>query len=468
MAYAFGPGWSSSNLGRLDSASKPAAPIRTNRTTSTHAALIVAARGNHEHAHVKPSISLSASALVWDGWRLRDRRLRGTPRSSNVPGVTPSKWRIMYIMLYSGDMGFRQPRLSSVATAATVRPPNQGPVLRSDGPFGAFRRRLSHVWRAASPHRGRFRRSEPGERVCLIGRNGAGKSTTLKLIAGTQEPDDGAVEMPARLRWSMLEQKLADESAELVRDFVARGMARQLERIAEFERLTAASSDDRAALRDLEALQREIDAGGGWNIDVRIKTVISELGLPAELPHERAVRRLAPARGARPGARVRTRAAAARRADQSSRHQYDRVARGRRAERIPAPCCSSLTTAASSRKSPRGSSISIAASCAAGPAATATTSTQKAKSDEEEDRQNALFDKKLAEEEIWVRKGVKARQTRNEGRVRALEELRDVRAERIKRPARGARSDQRIAPKFPAARSSRFATSRTATTAERC
>ena len=59
---------------------------------------------------------------------------------------------------------------------------------------------------------------------------------------------------------------------------------------------------------------------------------------------------------------------------------------------------------------------------------------QKAKSEEDEERQNALFDKKLAEEEIWVRKGVKARQTRNEGRVRALEELREVRAARIKRP----------------------------------
>jgi ATP-binding cassette subfamily F protein uup len=58
----------------------------------------------------------------------------------------------------------------------------------------------------------------------------------------------------------------------------------------------------------------------------------------------------------------------------------------------------------------------------------------KAKSDEDEDRHNALFDKKLAEEEVWVRKGVKARQTRNEGRVRALEELRAIRAERIKRP----------------------------------
>jgi ATP-binding cassette subfamily F protein uup len=59
---------------------------------------------------------------------------------------------------------------------------------------------------------------------------------------------------------------------------------------------------------------------------------------------------------------------------------------------------------------------------------------QKAKSQADEDRQNALFDKKLAEEEIWVRKGVKARQTRNEGRVRALEELREIRAARIKRP----------------------------------
>ena len=97
---------------------------------------------------------------------------------------------------------------------------------------------------------------EPGERVCLIGRNGAGKSTTLKLITGTQEPDDGAIERPARLSWSLLEQKLADESQELVRDYVARGMAGQLARVAEFERLTAAVPHDRAALREIEALQR--------------------------------------------------------------------------------------------------------------------------------------------------------------------------------------------------------------------
>src|SRR5690606_17439892 len=109
-----------------------------------------------------------------------------------------------------------------------------------------------------------------------------GKSTTLKLIAGTQEPDEGEVEKPARLRFSVLEQKLADESDELVRDYVAHGMAAQRARISEFGRLTAEARHDRAALRELESLEREIEAGGGWNVDVRINTVVSELGLPAE------------------------------------------------------------------------------------------------------------------------------------------------------------------------------------------
>jgi ATP-binding cassette subfamily F protein uup len=202
------------------------------------------------------------------------------------------------------------------------------------------------------------------------------------------------------LHWARLEQKLADESEELVRDFVARGMSRQLARINEFERLTAVGSDDRAALREIEALKREIDAGGGWSIDVCIATTISELGLPGEL-------RLS-----------------------GSRRPY---------KCTPVPCCSSLTIVASWRKSPLGSSTSIAAGCAVDPAATTTFWSRKHEarkpgSQEAEDHQNALFDKKLAEEEIWIRKGVKARQTRNEGRVRALEELREIRAARVKRP----------------------------------
>ena len=274
---------------------------------------------------------------------------------------------------------------------------------------------------------------EPGERVCLIGRNGAGKSTTLKLITGTQEPDDGAIEKPARLRWSLLEQKLADESQELVRDYVARGMAGQLARIAEFERLTAAVPHDRATLREIEGLHREIDAGGGWNVGVRVNTVVSELGLPAD-------QRMSDLSG---GWRRRAALAQALVAnpellllDEPTNHldistiewlestvrnhpgavlfvTHDRSFVERVATRIVDIDRGKL------RSWPGGYTDYLA---------------QKAKSAAEEDKQNALFDKKLAEEEIWVRKGVKARQTRNEGRVRALEELREIRAARIKRP----------------------------------
>src|SRR5262249_54997467 len=151
-------------------------------------------------------------------------------------------------------------RLVVAPRTATVRVPSipddacMAPLIRFDAVSVAFGDQRVLVGADFS--------IEPGERVCLIGRNGAGKSTTLKLIAGAQQPDEGAVEKPARLRWSILEQRLADESAELVREFVARGMAGQLERIAAFQRITAAGSHDAATLRELETLEREIEAGG--------------------------------------------------------------------------------------------------------------------------------------------------------------------------------------------------------------
>ncbi len=123
---------------------------------------------------------------------------------------------------------------------------------------------------------------EPGERVCLIGRNGAGKSTTLKLITGQIEPDDGKIERPGVLRWTLLDQTLAEESHHTAREFVALGMDLQLERIARFQRLTDTAQKDKTTLREIEDLQREIEAGGGWAIDVQIDRIVSELGLPGE------------------------------------------------------------------------------------------------------------------------------------------------------------------------------------------
>jgi ATP-binding cassette subfamily F protein uup len=274
---------------------------------------------------------------------------------------------------------------------------------------------------------------EPGERVCLIGRNGAGKSTTLKLITGLQEPDGGTVEMPRQLRWSLLEQKLADESAELVEDYVAKGMAAQLARIAEFERLTASTSQDRAALRELESLQRAIDAGGGWNVGVRIKTVVSELGLPVG-------RRMSELSGG-----WRRRAALAQALvsnpellllDEPTNHlDISTIEWLEAAVRAHPGAVLFVTHDRSFVEKVATRIVDIdRGKLRSWPGGYQSYLTKRAQADEEEDRQNALFDKKLAQEEIWVRKGVKARQTRNEGRVRALEALRDEHAARIKRP----------------------------------
>src|SRR5690606_28366586 len=121
---------------------------------------------------------------------------------------------------------------------------------------------------------------DAGERVCLIGRNGAGKSTTLRLITGALMPDDGKIEIPAT-RIAALDQRLADASARLVRDFVREGMAEQIERIARYEKL-AAGAPRPALLREMEALEREIVAGGGWNVDTQVESMITQLALPAD------------------------------------------------------------------------------------------------------------------------------------------------------------------------------------------
>ncbi len=274
---------------------------------------------------------------------------------------------------------------------------------------------------------------DPGERVCLIGRNGAGKSTTLRLIVGTIEPDSGEIDRPGALRFSLLDQQLAEESDQSARDFVALGMAAQLERISRFERLAANGSTDAGGLREIEGLQREIEAGGGWSVETQVSTMLSQLEIPGE-------RRMSELSGG-----WRRRVALARALvsnpdllllDEPTNHldistiewledkvrhyagavlfvTHDRSFVERVATRI-------VDIDRGKLRSWNGGYRDYL--------------DQKADSEREEDLHNDLFDKKLAQEEVWIRQGVKARQTRNEGRVRALEELRAERALRVKRP----------------------------------
>ncbi|HEX5421221.1 MAG TPA: ATP-binding cassette domain-containing protein [Gammaproteobacteria bacterium] len=122
-----------------------------------------------------------------------------------------------------------------------------------------------------------------GERVCLIGRNGAGISTTLKLIGGELLPDNGRIESVKPLHISVLDKKLAEASEESVREFVARGMADQLARIAAFRRLAAAPNPTRAMLAEMESFERQIEAAGGWSVDMQIDSFVSQLALPADM-----------------------------------------------------------------------------------------------------------------------------------------------------------------------------------------
>ena len=277
-------------------------------------------------------------------------------------------------------------------------------------------------------------RLEAGERVCLMGRNGSGKSSTLKLLTGDIEPDEGRVELPAGLRLAMLDQALDEPTARLARDVVADGMHAQRARIEAFRAVSGELSPGKAHLRELEALQAAIEAGGGWSIDVQVDAVISRLELPADERMNKLSggwrRRVALAQAlvGKPELLL---------LDEPTNHldigtiewleeevrrydgtvlfvSHDRGFVERLATRVVSIDRGSL------RSWPGGYRAYLR---------------QKRKADADEDRANALFDKSLAGEEAWIRQGIKARESRNEGRVRALEAMREQRAQRIKRPA---------------------------------
>jgi len=276
-------------------------------------------------------------------------------------------------------------------------------------------------------------RIDPGERLCLIGRNGAGKSSCLKLIGGILEPDDGTIDRPPGLRLATLEQSLADGSGLPVRSFVAQGLAEQIARISRYRSLSADVGKTREALRDLESLEREIIAGGGWSVDAQVDSMLSQLELPSDRPMSalsggwRRRAALARAMVSRPELLL---------LDEPTNHldistiewledeirrfqgsvlfvTHDRGFVDRVATRIVDIDRGRL------RSWPGGYRDYLR---------------QKAKAESDEDAANREFDRKLAEEEAWIRQGIKAREHRNEGRVRNLEGLREERAARIARP----------------------------------
>jgi len=270
---------------------------------------------------------------------------------------------------------------------------------------------------------------EPGERVCLIGRNGAGKSTTLKLITGEIEPDSGDIVRKSGLVVSQLSQSLPEAMDMQVREVVNSGLA-GIQQLLEEYRSYSQEKLDKEGLHQLEQLHQLIDAHGGWHIEQRVETTMTELNLPADKKMSELSggwrRRVALAKALvqKPDLLL---------LDEPTNHldittikwlenivysypgavifiTHDRAFLQRLATRILEIDRGKLTSWAGNYNKYL---------------------IYKEKNIKNEALSNAKFDKKIEQEEIWIRQGIKARRTRNEGRVRALMKMREERSQRV-------------------------------------
>lgn len=266
---------------------------------------------------------------------------------------------------------------------------------------------------------------ERGERVCLIGRNGEGKSTLLKLIEGSLLPDSGEVSIQNGLTVSMLAQDVPMDSGK-VADIVADGAGEAAEVLRAYHEAT-----DACMLGDMEAcdrmgnLQHKLDQLDGWALENKVNALLSKMGLDpnadlADLSGGRK-RRVLLARALLTQPDVLLLDEPTNHLDVESIEWLEKFLLDQ----------NNLTLLFISHD--RSFVDSIATRIVELDRGVLRTYEGnysrylelKAQQMEAEEKQNALFDKKLAEEEAWIRQGIKARRTRNEGRVRALKALRE-------------------------------------------
>ncbi|MEJ2106037.1 MAG: ATP-binding cassette domain-containing protein [Acidiferrobacteraceae bacterium] len=274
---------------------------------------------------------------------------------------------------------------------------------------------------------------EPKERVCLVGRNGTGKSTLLRVISGAAAPDDGEIWYPETLRISHLEQEVPLDSEDTLFEFVAEGLGSVGNLLAEYHRL--AGTADKPALARLHVLQTQIELADGWNLDRKVETVLSRLDLPAE-------RRIRECSGG-----YRRRALLARALvsdpdllllDEPTNHMD--IAAITWLEEFLLDFRGALIFITHDRTFLQNLATRIIeldrGHLTSYPGDFANYLRRRDEMLENEVRANARFDKELAEHEAWIRRGIKARRTRNEGRVRKLEAMRQARRQRIDTPGR--------------------------------
>ncbi len=276
---------------------------------------------------------------------------------------------------------------------------------------------------------------EKGEKVALVGRNGSGKSTLLRLIEGSIKPDSGTVAIQKGIRSAYLSQVVPGDMQGTVFDVVAGGIQEHHDLVTRYHSISAMlSQEDTPALHEeLDRIHNELEAKGGWRRLQEVSKVISQLGMDSD----RVLNSLSA------GLKRQTLLGKALVGgpdilllDEPTNHMdIDSI---KRLEDMLLRFTGALILVTHDRmflqkiatrivEIDRGALFDLSCDYE-------TFLVRRSAALEVEETENALFDKKLQKEERWIRGGIKARRTRNEGRVRELEKLRELRRARKERP----------------------------------
>ncbi|HET8707661.1 MAG TPA: ATP-binding cassette domain-containing protein [Pseudomonadales bacterium] len=273
---------------------------------------------------------------------------------------------------------------------------------------------------------------QTNERIALVGRNGAGKSTLLKVLGGLITPDAGDLERAQGIKIAYLPQEVPADTDGTVFDVTAHGLGEVGDLLARYEQVSCAAAENPALLSELEKIQNKLEALDAWNFKQKVDQTLSRLGLNPNAQFA----------GLSGGLKRRVLLA------QSLVNEPQILLLDEPTNHLD---IDSITWLEDFLLAFKGSIVFITHDrtflqklatkiieldrgvLREFPCSYNEYLERKTAQLDAEEQQNDLFDKKLAQEEVWIRKGIKARRTRNEGRVRALIELRKEHAQRRER-----------------------------------